>query len=250
MSKEDLRLAEALQVPRRFRSVQGTACSGLEGFCIPLKRSAYPCRYYDMIYRFARPVPELCMLHNVVIDWIFENHSHQLTSWNQRFLTLACLEQYVQAIRHTCTPLPNCFGFVVRPISRPAENQRLVYNGHKRVHALKFQSLVIPNGIIANLFGPLEGRRHDACMLDESGLLTSLRAHCHTPAGHQLCICGDPAYPRRPQLMCPFRGGDYAAPLTPDMIAFNTAMSRRRISVEWLFGDIAHYFKVIDYKKT
>ena len=85
------------------------------------------------------------------------------------------------------SPLPNCFGFVdgtVRPISRPDENHRLVYNGHKCVHALKFQSLVVPNGIIANPFGPLEGRCHDAGMLHESSLLTLLRAHCHTSAGH------------------------------------------------------------------
>ena len=42
--------------------------------------------------------------------------------------------------------LENWFGFVdgtVGPIARPDENQIVVYNGHKRVHALKFQSLVI-----------------------------------------------------------------------------------------------------------
>ena len=55
-------------------------------------------------------------------------------------------------------PLDNCFGFVdgtVRPISRPNEHQRIVYNGQKRVHALKFQSLSLPNGLIGNLFGPV-----------------------------------------------------------------------------------------------
>ena len=52
----------------------------------------------------------------------------------------------------------HCFGFVdgtVRPISRPDERQRIVYNGHKRVHALKFQSLSLPNGLIGNLYGPV-----------------------------------------------------------------------------------------------
>ena len=34
------------------------------------------------------------------------------------------------------------------------ENQRVVYNGHKRVHSLKFQSVVLPNGLIGNLAGP------------------------------------------------------------------------------------------------
>ena len=134
----------------------------------------------------------------------------------------------------------------VRPISRPEENQRVVYNGHKRVHALKFQSLVIPNGLIANLYGPLKGRRHDAGMLNESGLLRALQAHAHTPTGQPLCIPGDPAYPLRPQPMCPYREGDYAGPLIPHMRAFNSAMSRARISVEWLFGDISTYFQFID----
>lgn len=69
VSKEDLPcLAEALQVPRRFKSVQGTVCRGLEGLCILLKRLPYPCRYYDIIYRFARLVPELSMLRNVVLQ--------------------------------------------------------------------------------------------------------------------------------------------------------------------------------------
>ena len=254
VNKADLpRLAAALRIPARFRCHQGTVCSGLEGLCILLKRLAYPCRYFDMIHLFARPVPELCMLHNVVLEWVFENHGHHLTSWNQPFLSSVCLEQYAQAIRRMGSPLPNCFGFVdgtVRPIARPDENQRVVYNGHKRVHALKFQSLVTPNGLIANLSGPFEGRRHDAGMLHESGLLTALQVHGHTRAGQELCIYGDPAYPPRPQLMCPYREGDYVGPLTPEMRAFNTAMSRVRISVEWLFGDITNYFKFIDYKKN
>ena len=97
---------------------------------------------------------------------------------------------------------------------------------------LKFQSLVISIGLIANLFGPMEGGRHDAGMLNESGLLNALQAYAHSPTGHPLCIYGDPAYPLRPQLMCPYRPGDYAGPLTPQMRAFNAAMSSVRISVE------------------
>ena len=56
-------------------------------------------------------------------------------------------------------------------ISRPGDNQRVVYNGHKRVHAIKFQAVVIPSGLVANLYGPVEGLRHDAGILKESGLL-------------------------------------------------------------------------------
>ena len=54
--------------------------------------------------------------------------------------------------------LDNCIGFIdgtVRPICLPGELQRIVYNGHKRVHALKFQSVTLPNGMIANMYGPV-----------------------------------------------------------------------------------------------
>ena len=35
----------------------------------------------------------------------------------------------------------------VRSICRTGENQRLVCNGHKRVNALKFQAVALPNGL-------------------------------------------------------------------------------------------------------
>ena len=68
------------------------------------------------------------------------------------------LQTYSEAIHEKGAALENCFGFVdgtVRPISKPGVNQRAVYNGHKRVHALKFQSLALPNGLIGHLFGPV-----------------------------------------------------------------------------------------------
>ena len=145
-------------------------------------------------------------------------------------------------------PLENCWGFVdgtVRPLCRPGENQRIMYNGHKKVHAIKFQSVVEPNGLIANLFGPVEGRRHDSGMLGDSGLLRELQQHAHGPNGNILCIYGDPAYPLRQQLMGPFRG----AATTPLQDAWNKSMSQSRTSVEWIFGDIINYFKFLDFKK-
>ena len=69
--------------------------------------------------------------------------------------------------------LQNCLGFVdgtVRPVFRPSRNQQVLYNAHKNVHALKFQSVAVPTGLVANLNGPVEGKRHHSAMLAESGL--------------------------------------------------------------------------------
>ena len=82
-----------------------------------------------------------------------------------------------------CSPLTNCFGFVdgtIRQICRPGKLQRVVYNGHERVHALKFQSVALPNGLTANLYSPVEGCRHDAGMLKDSGLLSGLLAYLNS----------------------------------------------------------------------
>ncbi|XP_066030312.1 uncharacterized protein [Pocillopora verrucosa] len=187
VAKDDIpMLLNALRIPASFKCPQGTVCSGLEGLCLLLKRLAYPCRYFDLISTFGRPVPELCMIANTVLDWVFNEHGFRLTSWNQPFLTPACLQEYACAIARQGSPLTNCFGFIdgtVRPICRPGEKHRVVYNGHKRVHALKFQSVVVPNGLIANLYGPVEGARHDAGMLKDSGLLQTLEREAYIQGG-------------------------------------------------------------------
>ena len=63
------------------------------------------------------------------------------------------LEEYANTVTRKGAPLDNCFGFVdwtVRPISRHGENERVVYDGHKRVHSITFHSVVAQNGMIAN----------------------------------------------------------------------------------------------------
>lgn len=157
--KSDLSiLSEALHLPNYFICQQGTICDGIEGLCIALRRFAYPCRLSDLIPRFGRPVPELSMISSLVVDTVYQEHNHRITQWNDTLLNLALLETYARAIQQNGSPLHNCFGFIdgtVRPICRPDQNQRIVYNGHKRVHGLKYHSVALPNGMIANMFGPV-----------------------------------------------------------------------------------------------
>ena len=81
-------------------------------------------------------------------------------------------------IFYSRTNWQNCFGSVdgtVLRIFRPKINQNIVYNGHKRAHDIKFQSLALPNGLIGNLSGPYVGKRDDSTMSHESGLLSNLQ---------------------------------------------------------------------------
>ena len=151
-------LADALGLPETFHCYQRTTARKVEGLCVLLRRLAFPCRYADMIPMFGRPVPELSLIANEVIDCIYNGHSHRILEWNETLLSSPKLQLYADAIHRKGAALSNCFGFVdgtIRPICRPKKNQRIVYNGHKRVHSLKFQTVSLPNGMIANMFGPL-----------------------------------------------------------------------------------------------
>eukprot|EP00112_Aurelia_sp_Birch-Aquarium-sp1_P018234 Seg4324.1 transcript_id=Seg4324.1/GoldUCD/mRNA.D3Y31 product="hypothetical protein" protein_id=Seg4324.1/GoldUCD/D3Y31 len=65
------RLIEAMYLPDTFTCYNGLKFEAVEGICVFLKRFAYPCRYLDLISRFARPVPQLCLMSNLVMAHIY-----------------------------------------------------------------------------------------------------------------------------------------------------------------------------------
>ena len=152
----------------------------VEAFSIFLKRFAYPCRYQYIMYRFALPVPQLCMNSNDMLDFWFNNWGHLLRTFQLNWLAPQHLEHFANIVYDTGVPLDNCWSFVDRTvdaISRPSIHQRVFYNGHKRYNAFKFQSVVALDGLIANLYGSVEGKRHDRGMLIDSGLLNQLQQY-------------------------------------------------------------------------
>ena len=158
--KRDIpRLVQALQLPEQFRLGQRSIFAAVEGLCLLLRRTCYPCRLSDLIPRFGgRPVSVLSLMINRVIYYIYETHNHRVMEWNHAIMNPLALESYARAILQKGVPLDNCFGFIdgtVRPICRPNTGQKTVYNGHKRVHALKFQVLALPNGLIGHIYGPV-----------------------------------------------------------------------------------------------
>ena len=123
VQKQDIPvLANVLQLPVNIHCPQRTICNRVEGLCMLLGRFSYPCCYSDMISRFGRPVPELCMITKEVMDNIFNNHSRRISQWNSDVLSSPLLQEYADAIHAKDSPLENCFGFIdgtVRPIARP-----------------------------------------------------------------------------------------------------------------------------------
>ena len=100
--------------------------------------------------------------------------------------------------------------------------------------------------MIANLFGPVEGRRHGGRLLAMPGLLDQLEQHSFSPDGQAICIHGDPAYPYRLQLQRPFAR---RAALAHNEMAFSQSLNQVRVAAEWVFGDIINHFKFLDLKR-
>ena len=82
-------------------------------------------------------------------------------------------------------------------------------------------------------------------MLHESRMLRGLQRVAWAN-GEPLCLYEDPVYPLGIHFQAPqFRD----ALLTPQMQRFTDATSEVRVSVEWMFGTITNYYKLIDFKK-
>lgn len=105
------------------------------------------------------------------------------------------------------------------------------------VQLFPLQSLETPNGLIAHLFGPIEGRRHDAFMLGESGLQDKLK-YITKPNGEPFVIYGDPGYGLALNILASFRGFHFTA----QEKAFNRATSKVRTSA---FLDFKKNLKVL-----
>ncbi|KAK1860396.1 hypothetical protein I4F81_002985 [Pyropia yezoensis] len=123
------------------------------------------------------------------------------------------------------------------------ELQRLCYSGHKRRHAIKFQSVLTPDGLILHLYGPVEGRRHDMTLYHESGLDATL-ASALLIEGQRYYVYGDTAYFIRPWLQAAFQGI-----LTPQQEAFNASMKVPRTAVEWGFKDVKQVCSSLDFSR-
>ena len=76
---------------------------------------------------------------------------------------------------------------------------------HQTFHKIKNKnnatSMVPPNGFIANIYAPVEGKRLYAGHVQS---VPTLMQYSVRQNGDPLCIYGDPAYPLRMQLQAPF----------------------------------------------
>ena len=206
--------------------------------CILLTRLAYPSRSMDLWQMFGQHPSEISLIFNATLQMVYQNKIHLEYVNNVYWMQVDYLYSYAHTVSDKGTALDACIGFMdgsTKPIARLTENLSVTFSGHKRVHCLRFQSLLLPNGLIGHMSSPLEGRRHDAILLWESdilGQLQQLYRHDRRP----FTVYGDPAFPAQKHFISPIK----RQILTDQERGFNTSMS---VMCGMGFNDIVSNFR-------
>jgi hypothetical protein len=237
-----------MDIPELVICENGVVEPGRVALAMLLRRLVYPARHCDLTQAFGWEKSRFSRVTRTLATYLY-NRWHHLLHFDSNRLTPCKLGEFATAIHRKGSALNNCWGFIdgtFRPIARPVWNQRLVYNGWKRCHGLKFQSVVTPDGLHVHLFGPVEGRRHDETVYRSSGFPQILQQYSYAPDGTPLVVYGDPAYGLSQHLISPFKGAN----LTVEEHRFNASMSKVREAVEWGFGEVVCQFRYLDFHKN
>ncbi|KAH9152369.1 hypothetical protein AeRB84_005198 [Aphanomyces euteiches] len=230
---EIMELAVALEIPDPLCTRHRYSATKEEALCIMLNKFAWPHRLGSMVLLFGRSREALSEISNAVVDHIYEKFG-SLLYWDERRLDPTWMESCSKAIHDKGAPLDSCIGFI---------DGTVAYNGHKRKHALKFQSICSPDGIIVHLHGPELGSRHDAYLLERSQIVPYLKNKL-LANNKRYVVYGDPAYGINDVIISGFKG----ARLDQFEAEFNKRMSAVRVSVEWGFGIVLKLWTMVDYK--
>ncbi|KAF7336366.1 DDE Tnp4 domain-containing protein [Mycena venus] len=243
---ELIHLAAAMDIPEIFRTRNRCAFPRVEALALLLARFKSAGDEFDLTMRYARSQAAISELVNELSMFLDERWGHLLDFDTNGLLSPARMQEYADAIHAKGAPLDSVWGLLdctIRGICRPSRWQQIAYNGYKKIHAIKFQAIKLPNGLIGHLFGPMEGRRNDNALLAAPHLLENCaqcafrpRADHNTPITRRYFqIFGDPAYGVSPLLLSPFNAG---ADRTPEQTKWSHAMSSVRMEVEHGFGGI------------
>jgi hypothetical protein len=250
-------LAAALRLPERIVTLHRDSVIRREAIAIVLHRLAFPGTSHYHRRFFGRGAGPLSEIWHHVISHIRDTFAPRLLHRLDIERLAPRLQQFANAVQSRGSPLAGCVGFVdgpLRAIARfaidsyayptrsPSYGQRDFYNGKDRIHALKFQGVIFPDGIIAQMAGPYFGKSHDARLYRESNLeamMLDLNSEALGGpvelADAQYCLYGDLAYPLSVVLQKPFQGNAVDA----EEHEYNTLMASLRMYASW------HHFSLL-----
>eukprot|EP00286_Rhodomonas_abbreviata_P006682 CAMPEP_0181322684 /NCGR_PEP_ID=MMETSP1101-20121128/19361_1 /TAXON_ID=46948 /ORGANISM="Rhodomonas abbreviata, Strain Caron Lab Isolate" /LENGTH=375 /DNA_ID=CAMNT_0023430617 /DNA_START=226 /DNA_END=1353 /DNA_ORIENTATION=+ len=205
-----------------------------------LRRLASPARLCDLVYEMGASRTIISHAWNYMLEYLMENFVlpvYELERWIPHFDTLT--DGFVRA----GVPFENIIGVIdghVQPVSRPGGEgckganfeDFQVFNGHDRVHALKYLGLVLSNGLVL-VKGPWTGNRHDSACMNMSKMIEVLK-HIFACTGRAYMIFGDSAFGAGRHMQKMLKGKN----LSHREHCFNAIMARYRICIENVFAEI------------
>lgn len=267
------RLFVALQFPAQVRLSNGMHLMGEEVFLFSLCRLAYPSRLADLVRLFGRELTEWSRAFKYFLLWIEKHHGFRLTHyfkfWVPHFPRMA--EAITQKMRYygvqiganVHQPVAMLLDDTVRECHRPGagpanrrlpffyenatEVQRAFYNGWLHCHAVSWQTIDSPFGMVVNMWGPGAGRHNDRWRLRESEINEKI-AEAQVGNERQYGAYGDGAFTPKSHIFCKHSGEGYVLTLREQQE--NVAMPKIRISEEWDYKDTSKVFKFVDYTEN
>lgn len=183
------------------------------------------------------------------LDHLMVELEHLITSDINNSVVHRCAEVMAHAVEHKYQVLGNSTGFIGGPVigvARPEDYavQEPLCNGLKGMHAIKFQTIMAPSGLILHAGGPYMRGRHDCCMFIKNGVDPILHDSL-VVNGPQMCEYGNSSYSQRVYSDVEFQIS------TPSGArkAGNTNISEARMSVEWQTMVTKQYFSMPDFKQ-
>jgi hypothetical protein len=234
----------SLGIPSVIRTSARDSCPLFEAFAMLCMKYSWPNRLGSMVKMFGTSVTRMSRIISQLRRFIYNKFAPTMRTPCP--IPHDVLQQFSTAIQVRCGQ-PNIFGFIdgtVRPMCKPTHLQAACYNGKDRVHALKWQGLTTPDGMLLQLCGPYPGSRHDMHMLHKSELMSYVR-QLPRVNGDIVSVYADQGYASSPGLITPFFDGAINAVHE----AYNQAMASARICVEWSFADILCYWASLDMKR-
>ena len=241
------RLFQGLKIPTVLRAGLRLHVDGQTALLMLLFRLAYPVRLCNVAAAFGYSSSSCSRFLKAAFQFIHSKWGH-LLYWHDGRLTSQKLAFFASRIANAGAPLSKCVGFIdgtLRPCSRPEEDQRLAYNGHRRIHAIKFQGIMGPDGIFMHMSGSYPASHHDSRILHDSGILSHLQDRLMID-GCQHYLYADGGYPLLPSLITPYKGND----ITEQQAVFNVVMGEARRCVEHGFAKVIQQFSFLDYRKN
>lgn len=209
--------------------------------CLILSLLATPYRWSDRETFFRKHAFQLSEILWEGVYGFVDEHKNLISGPLYASYIANNAEIFSNALQDKPNTIYDCIGFIGGTniqIARPSDEslQNVLYNGHKRFHALKFQPIVCPDGILLHRYGPVEGKRHDWTLYSRSEL-DSQQPSTLTVGWKQYFVYGDSGFNSQTYFQVPFQG----AALDEDERLCHAAMTTERITVEFLFNYVKFF---------